>query len=83
MAEIVPFPSVRRRAAVEKLAARLMTYKPDPAEGILRARLVRMRESLENKGVAERLIVNDIAAFEGAVRAALWKRVMPNGGGAA
>lgn len=81
-AEVLPFPSVRRQAAVEKLAARLITYKPQAAEGILAARLLRIRESLERKGVARRLITSDVAAFEGAVRAALWRRVMPGGGAA-
>ena len=82
MAEVVPFPSVKRRAEIEKLAQHLLGFGPDAAEGVLRARLNRRRESLERKGVRPMLIVADIAALEGAVRAALWQRVMPGGGAA-
>lgn len=83
MAEIVPFPSTRRRSEIEKLALLLLDHKSSSAEKLLADRLARRRDAHSRKGIAAMLIKSDIAAFEGAVRAAVWRHMMRNDGGAA
>ena len=73
MCEVRPFPSGRRVHAAAKLAQQMAGMKSAGAENLLRARLARHRASLEAKGVAPSLIIADLGAFEGAVRAALWR----------
>lgn len=83
MAEILPFPSVRRRPEIEKLALLLLDHKASSAEKLLADRLARRRDAHLRKGIAANLIKSDIAAFEGAVRAALWRHTLQGDGGAA
>lgn len=83
MAEVIPFPSVRRRDEIEQLALLLLDHKAVAAERILLDRLARRRNSFVRKGIAPEKIRADIAAFEGAVRAAIWRHTLQGDGGAA
>ena len=65
--------------AAAKLAQQMAGMKSAGAENLLRARIARHRASLEAKGVAGTHIAADLAAFEGAVRAALWRRLFQGG----
>jgi hypothetical protein len=52
------------------------------AETYLRGRLAAHAETLRRKGISQAAIAADLARYEGAVRAALWRRVLGNGGAA-
>jgi hypothetical protein len=73
-AEILAFPSTRRRGYVQKLAAQMCVNSPLAAERILRARLARHAETLARKGIRARSISSDVYAIETAARAEICRR---------
>jgi hypothetical protein len=83
MAIIVPFPAGRRVETVRKLAAQMAGLQGDSAENMLQMRLKRHQNTLTGKGIDPAVIRQDLASFEGAVRAELWRLILkpaPHGG---
>jgi hypothetical protein len=60
----------------------MATVPVNHAEGHLREQLRRLEEGLRKKGVAEPLISSEVASYEGAIRAHLWRLLISEGGAA-
>ncbi|MDT2022810.1 DUF6074 family protein [Methylocella sp. CPCC 101449] len=86
MAAIVPFPSSRRVAMVQRLARQMLSYKQASADKLLASRLKKMAETLSAHGVPDELASADVDAFHAAVQAELWRQTFtperPHGGAA-
>jgi hypothetical protein len=80
-ARVIPFPSARRVGQVRKTARYVAELNPRQAQAHIQEQVRRLAESLERKGVAPRLITAECAAYEGAIRAALWRLVLHAPGG--
>jgi hypothetical protein len=61
---VLPFPSIRRRAWIERQLANIAGYRPAAAKRHLAARIADRVRSLRNAGVAEDLIDADVAPVE-------------------
>lgn len=82
MAVIRPFPAHRRVVMVRKLARQILATTQASGEKLLAARLSRHAGTLAGKGIGPEEIREDVARFEAAVRAELWRRVLGHGGAA-
>lgn len=79
-AELLPFPIVRRRELVDRIAAQMLARPADVAEKHLRAQIRCQAAAMRRRQIAEPLIAEQTRGFEAAVRAALWRQVlMPDG----
>ncbi|CAO4147823.1 hypothetical protein PKCBPO_02515 [Methylorubrum thiocyanatum] len=79
---IVPFRFCRRVPQIRKTAAFMAAVPHNHAEGHLRQQLRRLSEGLRAKGVADDLIRSEVSAYEGAIRAHLWRLLLSEGGAA-
>lgn len=80
MAIVRPFPAHRRIAMVRRLADQILAMTQSSGEKLLQARLSRHAGTLAGKGIATEEIREDVARFEAAVRAELWRQVLGHGG---
>lgn len=81
-AVIIPFRFARRVPQIRKTASYMASVPGNHAEGHLREQLRRLEEGLRKKGVAEPLIRAEVGAYEGAIRANLWRLLISQGGAA-
>jgi hypothetical protein len=81
MAEILPFPIVRRRDFVERQALRAAELSPNAGERHIRNQIQVQIDAMRRKGISEELITREVRCFERAVRAALWRTVLTTPGG--
>ena len=82
-ADLIPFPIVRRLDLVKRQAFYMACRSAPEAEKYLRRQLDVQRNHLGKKGVPVERIEAAVLAYEGAIRAALWRLVMQgqDGGG--
>ncbi|WP_336490872.1 DUF6074 family protein [Methylobacterium nigriterrae] len=81
-AVVLPFRFARRFPQIQRTAGYMTTVPANHAEGHLREQLRRLEDSLRKKGVAEPLIRSEVASYEGAIRAHLWRLLISHGGAA-
>ena len=79
MAEIVPFPAVRRVGLIRNMARLLATYSADAAERTLHARLDATRDAMLRRGLAPEVVAREARALELAIRTRLWTVVTQGG----
>jgi hypothetical protein len=82
MAEIVPFPVVRRQAFIQRQAARAAELNQHAGERHIQQQVKVQVDAMRRKGIPEDLIALEVRCMESAIRAALWKAVMSTPGGA-
>ena len=80
MAEVVPFPTTRRRAFIERQARRAAELNSDAGERHILYQLEVQRAAMRRKGIDEALIVRELRCMETAIRGSLQRLLM---GGAA
>jgi hypothetical protein len=79
-ARIVPFPIIRRRRLVAGTAARMASTTARTADKLLVATLNQQASAMARKGIPYEMIVRELRALEGAIRAELWRHIlMPDG----
>jgi hypothetical protein len=71
LANVIPFPAIRRSAFIARAVATASTYSPDAAANYLRAVLDQHENRLRRLGVDESLISKDVDALDGALQAGL------------
>ena len=76
MAEVLPFPIVRRRDYVRRQAVRMAEVSPAAAEKHLQAQLKLQAKTMARKGIGEDLIVREQQSLETAIRVHLWRLVL-------
>lgn len=81
-ATVIPFRFARRLPQIRKTASYMVSLPHNHAEGHLREQLRRLEDGLRKKGVAEVLIQSEVASYQGAVRAHLWRLLLSHGGAA-
>ncbi|GJE46951.1 DUF6074 family protein [Methylobacterium soli] len=81
-AVVLPFHFARRFPQIRRTAGYMTTVPANHAEGHLREQLRRLEGSLRKKGVAKSLIRSEVASYEGAIRAHLWRLLLSHGGAA-
>jgi hypothetical protein len=81
-ATVLPFSFARRLPQIRRTAGYMLTLSPGHAEGHLTEQLRRLEGGLRKKGVAEVLIRSEVASYEGAIRAHIWRLLLSNGGAA-
>jgi Family of unknown function (DUF6074) len=79
MAQIVPFPTVRRVGMIRNMARLLATYSADAAERTLHARLDATRDAMLRRGLDPEVVADEVRSLELAIRAELWAVVMRGG----
>ena len=79
-ADILPFPLHRRRAFVQRHAARMAALPSKSAENHLRRHLDIQTETLAKRGVPPAVTAQEISALETAIRTELWWAVIAPGG---
>jgi hypothetical protein len=80
MHEIVPFPLARRLDFIERHARLVASMSADVGEGHIQRQLEIQRQTLARKGVAAPAIEHELNSLASAIRAALWRVVLTNGG---
>lgn len=83
MAEIIPFPAIRRVGYIERLACMMVTYRPEAAERTLLLRLNGTYEAMLRRGIPEDVASREVQALEHAVRDELGLVMAGDGGDAA
>jgi hypothetical protein len=77
---VTPFPQVRRRRFILKMAQRLARMTSRTGEKILAATLRQQAAAMARKQIAPDLIERECRALELAIRAELWRQVLvPDG----
>jgi hypothetical protein len=76
MAEILPFPTYRRREYVRRQACRMAELSPKAAEKHLAAQLALQVRTMARKGIAEAIIERELRTLETAIRVHLWQLVL-------
>jgi|HubBroStandDraft_4_1064222.scaffolds.fasta_scaffold256822_2 hypothetical protein len=79
MAEIIPFPAVRRVGLIRNMARLLATYSADAAERTLHARLNATRDAMLRRGLAPEVVAREVRSLELAIRTKVWVLVMQGG----
>lgn len=82
MAEVVPFPIVRRRAFIQRQASRAAELNQHAGERHIQQQVKVQVDAMRRKGIPEDLIALEVKCMETAIRAALWKAVIDAPGGA-
>src|SRR5438874_559053 len=75
--KLIPFPQSRRRRFILNTATRLIGSPPKTAEKLLSAILKRQVRAMARKGVPPDLIERERRKLECAIRAELWRQVLP------
>ena len=81
-AAILPFPLARRHDLIKKQAEVFVRSAPRAAENLLAHALETQRQALLRKGCGDRDADDQVVALEGAIRAEVWRIVLPPGGAA-
>lgn len=81
-AKVIPFPLIRRTHDVELLAGNMAAMPHGRAEQYLRARMRRAAAILSANGVDDVCVQAEVQSFETAIRVALWRRSISQGGAA-
>ncbi|CAN7313640.1 DUF6074 family protein [Bradyrhizobium sp. LjRoot220] len=81
MAEIIPFPLVRRQAFILRQAARAAELNQHAGERHIQQQVKCQVDAMRRKGIAEDLIALEVKCMEVAILAALWKAVIDAPGG--
>ena len=76
MAEVLPFPVVRRRDYVRRQAARMAELSDAAAENHLRAQLSLQAKTMAKKGISSAIIERELRSLEVAIRVLLWRLVL-------
>lgn len=79
-ASVVPFPLVRRRALIEKQARYAASINADAAERHIQNQIALQGDTMRRRGIDEELIVREMQCMEAAIRAALCKASIGQGG---
>ncbi|MDB5596250.1 MAG: hypothetical protein JWM36_3211 [Hyphomicrobiales bacterium] len=80
MAIIVPFPTIRRRAFIERQAHRASCLSPESGEKHIRRQLDIQSETMARKGIHAAQIEHERITLEAAIRAELVRaRLFPTG----
>jgi hypothetical protein len=82
MAEIVPFPLIRRRGYIRRQAARIAEASPMTGEKLLAHAIRQQIATMERRGISGGSIAEQARALECAIRAELWRVVLQPGGAA-
>ena len=75
-ARVIPFPSNRRRAYIEKQAALMAAMSQEGGEAYLRSQLAVQGDAMRRKGIEETAITRVLRDLQGAIRAELFRRVL-------
>ncbi len=75
-AHLIPFPSNRRRAFVEKQARTMANMSTEKGEAYLRSQLAIQGDSMRRKGIDETAIARVQRDLQSAIRAELFRRVL-------
>jgi len=75
-AHLIPFPSNRRRAFVEKQAQTMAKMPAEKAEAYLRSQLAKQGDSMRRKGIEEAAIAPVLRDLQSTIRAELFRRVL-------
>ena len=78
MAQVLPFPSVRRGSP----RARAQTLIGYSAERALAAQLRASREAMKRRGIDPDLIEKDLSSLECAIRTEMWRLTIQSDGAA-
>jgi hypothetical protein len=82
MALVIPFPLARRRRLISTTVARIALATSATGERYLAQALHVQAESMLRRGIPPDVVAGQLRAFEGAVRAEVWKRSFTPGGAA-
>jgi hypothetical protein len=75
-AHLIPFPSNRRRAFMEKQAQTMAKLSDEKAEAYLRSQLAIQGDSMRRKGIDEAAIGRTLRDLERAIRAELFRQAL-------
>lgn len=79
MAEIVPFPIVKRVDFIARQAAYAASLRRESGEAHIQRQLDTQRQVMHRRGVAPTRIEREVKALESAIRAALWRQIFAGG----
>lgn len=82
MAEIIPFPASRRIGQIRKTATYIASATPRVAESHLQMQLDKLAKGLARKGLPQKVIAAEVAAYRSALQAEIWRAVLTPGGAA-
>ena len=82
MAQVLPFPLVRRRDLIRRQARFYADQAPRAAEKNLGHQLQVQADALLRKGVEPEAVQAQVEALQGAIRAEVWRLVLTPGGAA-
>lgn len=80
-ATILPFPTTRRHGFIHRQARRAAEINPAAGERYIQRQIGIQRDTMERRGIAPKVVQNEIQAFESAIRSALWCMTFGVGGG--
>jgi hypothetical protein len=75
-AHLIPFPSNRRRAFVEKQAQTMAKMSVEKGDAYLRSQLAIQGDSMRRKGIGEQAIARVLGDLKIAIRGELFRRVL-------
>jgi hypothetical protein len=81
-AKVLSFPLTRRPHDVQLLASNMAGMAHEKAERYLRDRLKRTADVLTGNQLSPEQVAEQVKQFEGAIRVALWRRIILRGGAA-
>jgi len=82
MTQIVPFPLAKRVGFIRKHAELALSMTPSGSDGHIDRQIEIQRQALLRKGCEPRCVDRECDQLEGAIRGAMWARVMTPGGAA-
>jgi Family of unknown function (DUF6074) len=77
-AHLIPFPSNRRRAFIEKQASTIAKMSAEKGEAYLRSQLAIQGDSMRRKGIEEAAIARVLRDLQSAIRGELFRRMLLN-----
>lgn len=76
MAEVIPFPLIRRGDLIWRQARHALTMKPDSCERQVKRSVQQQRERLQRIGIPAEVVERECVQLERAIRAAMWNLTM-------
>jgi hypothetical protein len=76
MAQVLPFPTSRRCAFIERQAQCAAALNPEACERHINRQLQVQRDTMLRKGVSAARVERELKSMEAAIRAALWRSVL-------
>lgn len=77
---IIQFPRTQDRPFIERHARRMASFRPHKAEEHLQRLLAATGETMRKRGIVEAVISDELRAIECAIRAAIWRVILLEGG---